>query len=69
MQIKVKLFYFLLKDLEETNLQEVGKLNEGFNTPSDVRENRDSFHGQLWLLLPPLHTCTVHVKSLRECKS
>lgn len=28
MQIKAKLFYFHLKNLEETNLQEVGKLNE-----------------------------------------
>lgn len=28
MQIKVKMLSFLLKNLEETNLQEVGKLNE-----------------------------------------
>lgn len=28
MQIKAKLFYFHLKNLEETNLQEVGKLKE-----------------------------------------
>lgn len=76
MKIKVKLFYFLLKDLGDANFHE-GIRRKGWMSTEKapfrvVQERTGAFICQLPVSSCPhfksLHICIVHVKRVRECK-